>query len=29
MLSIKSKQQDLLPDSKNVSDSVAYLGEYL
>ena len=29
MLSINIKQQDLLPDGKNVSDSIAYLGEYI
>ena len=29
MLSIKIKQQDLSLDGKNVSDSIAYLGEYL
>ena len=27
MLSIKIRQLDLLPDSKNVFDSIAYLGE--
>ena len=28
MLLIKIKQQDLLPDGKNISDSIAYLREY-
>ena len=26
MLSVKIKQQDLLPDSKSISDSIPYLG---
>ena len=29
MLSIKIKQQDVLPDGKNISDLIAYLGEYI
>ena len=29
MLQIKIKQQDLLADGKNISDSIAYLGEYI
>ena len=28
MLLINIKQQDLLPDGKNISDSIAYLREY-
>ena len=29
MLLIKIKRQDLLSDGKNVSDSIAYLQEYI
>ena len=29
MLSVKIKQQDVFPDGKNVSDSIAYSGEYI
>ena len=29
MLLIKIKQQDLLPDGKNMFDSIAYLREYI
>ena len=29
MLLIKIKQQDLLHDGKNISDSIAYLREYI
>ena len=29
MLLIKIKRQDLLPDGKNISDSIAYLQEYI
>ena len=29
MLLIKIKQQDLLPDSENISDSNAYLRDYM
>ena len=29
MVLIKIKRQDLLPDGKNISDSIAYLQEYM
>ena len=29
MLLIKIKQQDFLPDGKSISDSIAYLREYI
>ena len=29
MLLLKIEQQDLLPDGKNIFDSIPYLGEYI